>query len=94
VAASLLAELGLEALQAARGCAACLDGYSGRVGLFELMPCEGAIIEAIHRREVDADSLRRVAGQTGVFQTLRLDAIAKLRTGQTDLREVATALAV
>jgi general secretion pathway protein E len=91
-ARSLLAEVSLDALHAAAGCAACLDGYKGRVGLFELMPCGGAIVESIHQSRVDAESLRTVAATAG-YQPLRADAVRKLRAGVTDLREVAAALA-
>jgi general secretion pathway protein E len=76
------------------GCQACLDGYKGRTGLFELMPCTEQIVEAIHRGTVDAGSLRALAAAFPGYRPLRADAIDKLGAGLTDLREVSTALAV
>ena len=73
------------------GCGRCLEGYGGRQGLFELMVCDDAVRAAIRKGSLDADELRRVAMDAGM-RPLVDDAVAKLRSGLTDLREVAGAL--
>ncbi|MDD5707149.1 MAG: GspE/PulE family protein [Kiritimatiellae bacterium] len=77
----------------ARGCDRCLEGYVGRTGIFELMNCGPAVRAAIRQGSLDAAELRQVAMSAGM-RPLEDDAVAKLRTGTTDLREAAGALAV
>ncbi len=89
--AALLRRLGLEGreLEAFEpvGCDACLDGYRGRVGVFELFTIDGA---AAHRmaRGRPPHVLRREA-QSGGMRTLLDDALVKVERGVTSLAEVA-----
>src|SRR5207253_522853 len=61
-------------------------GYKGRVGIYELLPVEGPIREAIYSgaRAEDVKSLAR----TGGFRTMQEDALQKVREGVTALGEV------
>ncbi len=81
------------ALWRAVGCDRCLEGYSGRRGLFELMPCGPEVRQAIRQGGVAASDLRRVALAAGM-RPLIDDAVIKLAAGLTDLPEVVAALAV
>jgi general secretion pathway protein E len=76
----------------ATGCERCLEGYAGRIGIFELMICDAAVRTAIRQGGIAAADLRQVAVAAGM-RPLVEDAVAKLRTGTTDLREAAGALA-
>lgn len=76
------------------GCPACLEGYAGRTGLFEMMPCPPALAEAIHGGGGDVGRLRELAGALPGYHALRTDGLEKLRAGLTSLREVLTALSV
>jgi general secretion pathway protein E len=69
------------------GCERCLEGYGGRRGLFELMMCEAPVRAAIRAGNLDASELRQVALASGM-RPLIDDAVAKLKSGLTDLREV------
>ena len=80
-------------LHRATGCDACLEGYSGRVGLFELMVCTPALTAAIRHGCTGEDDFRKAAIDAGM-RTMADDAIAKITRGVTDLAEVATVLAL
>jgi len=73
------------------GCGRCLEGYSGRKGIFELMVCDETVRVAIRSGRLDAAELRRAAVAAGMHPLVD-DALAKLGGGLTDLREVAGAL--
>ena len=87
-----LAELGLSAterdevtLYRAPGCEACsLTGYSGRIGLFEVMPIRGEI-RALVERSTDEIFAAAVAGG---MTTMRQDGIRLALAGVTSLTEV------
>ncbi len=72
-------------------CPECLDGYRGRTGLFELLPCTETVSEAIVQGG-SASTLREIAGRIPDYRPLRDDASEKLAQGVTDLHEVLTAL--
>ena len=69
------------------GCLRCAStGYSGRIGIYELLP----ITEEIQRMTLDrrsAGEIRRKAIEEGMI-TLREDGLAKVREGMTSLEEV------
>ena len=48
----------------ARGCDACLEGYRGRTGLFELMVVDEAVAEAV-RAGAGVTAVRRAAAASG-----------------------------
>ena len=74
-------------LHKAKGCKACNDtGYSGRVGLYELMTVNPSIKLLIHSRAVVSD-ITEEALKNGM-KTLKQDGITKVLAGQTDLAQV------
>ncbi len=69
------------------GCAACNHtGYSGRLGIYELLTVDAALAQAIHQGTAEAD-LRSMAIAQG-FVTLRQDAQRLIDSGVTSLAEV------
>jgi general secretion pathway protein E len=69
------------------GCAACNHtGYSGRLGIYELLTVDAALAQAIHQGTAEAD-LRSMAVVQG-FVTLRQDAQRLIDSGVTSLAEV------
>jgi general secretion pathway protein E len=74
----------------AAGCEACAStGYSGRIGIFELLVVDEAI-----RREIlnnsDANRITRVACERGMI-SLREDGRRQVIAGRTSLEEVLAA---
>jgi type IV pilus assembly protein PilB len=70
-----------------RGCQACNNtGYSGRHGLYEVMPVSPSIRRMILDR-APSDQIRAQAVSEGML-TLRQDALLKLRAGVTTVEEV------
>ena len=74
------------------GCAKCLEGYRGRIGLFEFMAVGDPVADAIRAGGIDAATLRRAAFDAHAFHSLREDAIAKVAAGIADLPEAAATL--
>jgi type IV pilus assembly protein PilB len=71
----------------AEGCPACSNtGYSGRTGLYEVMPISDALREMILNR-ASASEIKEQAVREGMI-TLRGDGIIKLKAGITSLEEV------
>ncbi|MEN9911791.1 MAG: hypothetical protein RI956_235, partial [Pseudomonadota bacterium] len=69
------------------GCAACNNtGYSGRLGIYELLTVDAKLAQAIHQRLPEAD-LRAMAQAQGLI-TLRQDAQRLINQGITSLAEV------
>ena len=73
------------------GCDSCLDGFSGRTGIFELMVCTPALQSAIRNGCQSGDDLREAAVAAGMHQ-LADDALERVLEGVTALSEVAGAL--
>ncbi len=74
----------------ARGCDVCdHKGFSGRLGIYELLVVDDAIGEAVMRSS-DAQSIRRVAQGRGM-NTLRDDGARKVLLGVTTVQEVVAA---
>jgi type II secretory ATPase GspE/PulE/Tfp pilus assembly ATPase PilB-like protein len=73
----------------AKGCSSCLEGYRGRVGLFELMVVDCRLQEAIREGRVGVSGLRAGAEEAGMANLLS-DGIAKALAGVTSLSEVLT----
>ncbi|MFQ5598436.1 MAG: GspE/PulE family protein [Nitrospiria bacterium] len=73
--------------QKGSGCPDCRGtGYAGRIGLYELLPVDGAVRDLIVTRSSSAQ-IRKAALKTN-FQPLRSDGISKALQGQTSLEEV------
>jgi general secretion pathway protein E len=69
------------------GCTACNHtGYSGRLGIYELLTVDAALAQAVHQGIAEAD-LRNMAVAQG-FVTLRQDAQRLIDSGVTSLAEV------
>jgi len=92
-----LARLGLEELAgqqlfAAVGCHDCLNlGYKGRLAVFEMLAITDQVRDAIvHKPSIHE---LRVAAGDWIFQTLREDALRRIKTGLTSLEEF-TSIAV
>ena len=77
---------------AATGCEHCLDGYSGRSGLFELMVPSPAIMGGLRGSELHAEALYAQAVAAGMVP-LGADGADKVLGGVTSAAEVAGALA-
>ena len=68
-----------------KGCGACNDtGYTGRVGLFEVMPIEGEVRRVLHGSTEQIAEAAIAQGMT----TLRADGLRLCRDGVTSLAEV------
>jgi general secretion pathway protein E len=71
-----------------KGCARCANtGYSGRQGIYEMLPMTSAIKEGIIKK-LSAEGLRHIAIKEGV-RTMRDDGIKKALAGLTTLEELA-----
>lgn len=88
-----LERLGLEELPPgstlfrAQGCENChRTGYSGRLGIFELLPIDESLRTVILKNS-DAVSIRKEASAQG-FQPMRIDGIRKVLQGVTTIEEV------
>ena len=79
-------KLGSIELYQAKGCEHCINGYKGRIGVYEILP----ITEAISRVIMDGGNSIQVsdlACKAG-FNTLRLSALNRAAQGITSLAEV------
>lgn len=81
-------DLGPRVKAVGAGCPAChYAGYSGRVGVFEVLRLDDALRELVVNGASEADLWR--AARTRGFRTLMDDALAKVAEGITTLEEVA-----
>jgi type IV pilus assembly protein PilB len=70
-----------------RGCQSCSNtGYSGRIGIYEMLRITGALKQLIHRKASEGE-MRKAAGISGTRFLLE-DAMDKVRHGVTTLEEV------
>ena len=74
------------------GCPACLEGYRGRTGLFELMILNREMQECVTRGQAGADGLHDLALKSGMVSLLA-DGVAKVLDGATSLAEVVSVTA-
>lgn len=71
-----------------RGCRAChFTGYSGRVGVFELLVLNELVKDAIISKKTSSE-IRRISVETSGLITLLEDGLAKAALGSTSLQEV------
>ena len=68
------------------GCSQCVDGYKGRVGIYEVLPVTEAIGKIILSGG-SAPDIRHQAEREGVWD-LRRSGLKKVRDGMTSLEEV------
>ncbi|NLB59924.1 MAG: type II/IV secretion system protein, partial [Lentisphaerae bacterium] len=84
-------KLGSQPVWEAQGCAACLEGYRGRIGLFELMVVDEELGEAVRTGHSASQALMELAIRKGMT-TLLADGLAKMAQGITSLSELARAI--
>ncbi|MBN1674450.1 MAG: type II/IV secretion system protein [Kiritimatiellae bacterium] len=75
----------------AGGCGACLAGYKGRTGVFELIALDAAMREHLRREDLAVERLREAAARKGMTSMLD-DGVEKVRAGQTSIAELVRAL--
>jgi general secretion pathway protein E len=68
------------------GCSACMEGYKGRLGVFELLVVDAALQELI-RGNAPLTDLGRMAQERGM-RSLLDDGLEKVKAGQTSLDEL------
>ncbi len=69
------------------GCPVCHDtGYSGRIGIFEVMMIEGEVREAITKKS-NASEIQKLAIQSGMT-TMLIDGLNKVLAGMTTIEEI------
>ncbi len=73
--------------RAGPGCAECLAGFRGRVGLFELLVLNGELTELVRAGQCDTAGLR-AAARRGGMRTLAADGCAKALAGLTAPEEI------
>lgn len=76
-----------KAMWSPQGCPACLEGYKGRTGLFELMLVNTEIADAIRAEHPNSQTLRSLAIRGGMT-TLLEDGADKLARGITSFAEL------
>lgn len=69
------------------GCKSCLDGYRGRVGIFELLPVSGEIQSALRKGGLGLEDVRQSGVRSGMVP-LAKDGIKRALDGVTSLDEV------
>ncbi len=75
------------------GCAACLAGYRGRIGIFELLVVDDAAQEVIRTGAGSVQRMRALPG--GSFRrTMLEDGLDKVAEGKTSLAEILYALGI
>ncbi|SJL85369.1 GspE/PulE family protein [Vibrio palustris] len=67
------------------GCHACHYGYKGRIAIFELLPVDDELNEAIYQQK-SARDLANIASQTGMVSLLQ-SAVHQVILGETSLQE-------
>ena len=87
--AARLRQLEGKSAWSAAGCEKCLEGYRGRVGLFELMVVDSELQEAFRSGGLNADTLRRIAASHGMLSMVD-DGADKILGGMTTLSEVSS----
>ncbi|MDZ4198130.1 MAG: GspE/PulE family protein, partial [Kiritimatiellia bacterium] len=70
----------------AKGCPSCMEGYKGRVGLFELLEMDEPLSQAVRAGE-DPGALRRLA-KSGGMRSLVEDGWTKVLSGETSFDEL------
>ncbi|MDO8669643.1 MAG: GspE/PulE family protein [Candidatus Buchananbacteria bacterium] len=71
-----------------QGCEVCQGlGYKGRIGIYEIMPIEGEIEDAISKGTMSENDIREIAKKIGIVSMVQ-DGILKALEGITSVEEV------
>ncbi len=81
------AQLEGKTVREANGCDDCLEGYSGRLGIFELFRVGEDVRELMRKRDIDSGALQSAALKSGMI-SLGADGVAKILAGKTSISEV------
>jgi len=76
-----------EKILAPTGCEACLAGYHGRVGLYELMVVDADIFEKLRVRQSSCREIRQLSIHNGM-RSMWEDGLEKMEQGITSLNEI------
>jgi len=68
------------------GCPACIDGYKGRTGIFEVFEIDKDVERLIHEESSEVDIESKIVEKG--FINMQQDGIIKALTGITSLEEV------
>ncbi len=85
---------GCETVKRAKGCAHCLEGFTGRSGIFEFLECDANVADAIHAGRLSSDELREISMGNNKYYPMVRDAAAKLKAGVTSPSEIVSAMGV
>ncbi|MDA3799066.1 MAG: ATPase, T2SS/T4P/T4SS family [Kiritimatiellae bacterium] len=75
-----------------KGCKQCLEGYSGRMGIYELLTFSNDMKNALRQRNINSDELTKMARENGMISMIE-DGIDKILDGKTTIEEVTNAAA-
>jgi len=76
-----------------KGCASCLAGYRGRLGLYELMVVNDDIFEEIRARRSNCREIRELALRNGM-RSMWEDGLEKITRGMTTLNEIVRTIGI
>ncbi len=77
---------------AEKGCKNCLEGYSGRMGIYELLVFSNKMKNALRQKQINSDEITKMAKENGMISMIE-DGIDKILEGKTTVEEVINAAA-
>jgi type II secretory ATPase GspE/PulE/Tfp pilus assembly ATPase PilB-like protein len=77
--AAIAEAAGAKTIAIAKGCPKCREGFIGRIGIFEFMPCTPNVAAAIHSGKLSANELRNIVANEPTWCAMKDDAAQKLR---------------
>lgn len=77
--AAIAEAAGAKTIAVAKGCPKCREGFIGRIGIFEFMPCTPNVAAAIHSGKLSANELREIVANEPTWCAMKDDAAQKLR---------------
>jgi general secretion pathway protein E len=75
-----------------KGCSKCLEGYSGRMGIYELLVFSNSMKNALRQKSINSDEIAQMAKENGMISMIE-DGIEKILEGKTTVEEVINAAA-
>lgn len=77
--AAIAEAAGAKTIAVAKGCPKCREGFIGRIGIFEFMPCTPNVAAAIHSGKLSSNELREIVAGEPTWCAMKDDAAQKLR---------------